>query len=155
MSYLELAGRRFPLVGVILPVHPEREASEWNRSLGFEKSYYSRWFYIPAENGVLFQLEYTNRKRPEDGWTLHLYARTIEENRLDEEPMYLLHPVTLLEQRLIAYPWGEPFGAFYWTNAEEGWLVEHIDRLSRLPYDEPPGLPARLVPLDYFEGESE
>lgn len=142
-STVEIAGRRFPVVALICPLAPgQRDEGERDRALGGD-----RMAYIPAENGVLFRVE-EYRNEHYHGIDLEPAARTCHLHWHVDEALYLPWSVLVIDGELAASTEARPFCD--WRYAEGDWVVETIDRLSRKPFMQPPGEPARLVPLNYF-----
>ena len=147
-STVTIAGRTFPAVALICPpLDGDDTYSDHERTLASGGGDQSA--YIPAENGVLFGVDYGENERYR-GLSLDLRARTCERVWSVDEWLYLPHDVSLLGGRLVP---GDQ-GVHSWMWAEPGWVVETIDRLSRRPYQEPEGESARLVRLDHFTKES-
>lgn len=135
-SIVTLAERRFPTVGLICPQGPEQSDSRYQRSLGPHALMEWCWVYIPAENGILVYLSAEKS-------TCRLYARTCT---LDSYGgLWLPHDLFIAGGRIQAGNWME------WTGCEPDWLVEHIDRVSGLPYDEPPGPKVELLRLAEYQ----
>lgn len=144
-DYLELAGRRFPTVGLICPESPSN-TDEYDRAMGLVPT--DTVWYIPVENGVLVHLE----KDDEGDWHVYLYARACEQDpfcrAVDEPPIWLPIPVCIYEGELQARPspWRPKEDApWYWDHAEESWLCEHLDRISRMHFKQPEGPQVQLV----------
>lgn len=141
-----IAGRSFPVAMLICPPD-ERQTTDKDRSLGGgSPNDLSR--YVLAENGVLFMVEPDS----DSTWTLALFARTciltLEVDKDDD--LWLPHAVILREGELSALG----SGTYMWSHCEPEWVVETIDRLSRMPFTQPAGPVVRLVPLPELAGAS-
>lgn len=141
-STVEIAGRRFPAVALICPLADDHEESEADRALGSGGGDQS--VYIPAENGLLFQVQEQRNERYH-GIDLYPSARTCEQVHSNDEWLWLPWSVAVIKGRLVA---GK---SNVWCWAEAEWVVETIVRLSRLPFTQPEGPPVQLVSLDYFK----
>ena len=150
MSTATIGARHFPAALVICP--PDNwpvERTEWDRSLG-GGSRFGAQAIIPAENGVLFDVEMMGEDR--SGLSLKLTAATcerVEQGQVDETEtpwIWLPHTVSFVNGDLVP-GW---HGTWEWSSAEPEWVIETIDRLSHKPFEQPPGPLARLVRLDYF-----
>lgn len=151
MRTVTLDGRRFPIVGVICPPDPDgNDRSDWDRSLGTTGD---PDYIIPAENGLLFSLT----RLPSGTWELWLHAPNCKlSEQLPEEPTWLPRLVGLVDGALVVEPDAERHRfrwTCFWTQAEEDWLVETIDRLSRLPLPHADGPRVRLVDPDALSRE--
>jgi len=150
-SEVTIGDRRFPAVALLCPPAPEQPEPAKERVLGEPVRAKYPCVYVPCENGVLIQLQ-----KEDKGVTVMLDARTCE---LDEwrvagpnagpDKLWLPQPVCILAGKvgkwldrrgLLAGPW-------HWDSADEWWVVEHIDRVSVMPYTEPEGPPVRLMRL--------
>ena len=154
MDYVAIAGRRFPAVGLICPqVEGDEVLSDEDRSLGLSPG--DEAHYVPTENGLLVEVSPMGEGREH---LLHLMvrARTCElfvEPIPGGQPERLWTPwlLGLLDGRLVPVPSVAcgvvvpPRPTWWWANAEPEWVVEHIDRLSRMPLVPPAGPEARLV----------
>lgn len=148
-STVVLAGRRFPAAGLICPVAPDDpDASERSRALGAcGAAPGDRSAYVTAENGLLIRVDEQANERYH-GLDLDLYARTCELVPAgDELPWWLPWTIGWFGGLLV------PGRSNGWRWAEAEWVVEMIDRLSVLPFEEPDGEPARIVRLDYFAND--
>lgn len=150
MDYLELDGRRFPTVALICPQVEGQEPpdSEEDRSLGLTACDTVR--FIPAENGLLIEVEPMGATRP-GLFVVHLRARSCYEYPdSDGTRLWLPQLVSLVDGRLVAGPELSPMvryreGRDWWGSAEPDWICEHIDRMARLPFTQPPGPEVELV----------
>jgi hypothetical protein len=142
-STVEIAGRRFPAVGLICPPEDDRpQESERDRALaagGGDQS-----VYVPAENGVLFRVE-EGRNEHHHGLSLDINARTCRRYYSGGEWLWLPCDVAVIDGELLPGSWSN----WYW--AEPDWVVETIDRLSHKPFTQPDGPLCQLVRLDHFE----
>lgn len=153
-STITIADRRFPAVILICPpTGDDDEDDDLERSLGAtpdapgDKS-----VFVPAENGILFQMEPVDPDRPERGLILSISARTCYPSPdTDGRFYYLPHPVSIKDGK-VAPGRG---GVSIWKNAEPDWVVETIDRLSQAPYVEPEGPLVEMVRLDHFSHAAE
>lgn len=133
---MELAGRRFPTVTVICPPYEDEDVSDAQRSLGYEQD---NAYYIPAENGLLFEVEWIEWPTGTVRWSLHLLARScILHRHGDDENIYLPHDVYLVHGSELRTGINTG-GIKSWTDCELDWVVETIDRLSRKPFTQPDG----------------
>lgn len=163
---VEFGGRTFPTVTVICPPQDGEDTSEWDRSLGAGKD---NAFYVPSENGLLFEIEWTERRDGSLMWSLHLLTSTCEllwaGPHSEDEPPYIYLPMSvyLHDGELTAVPrppdlrrqW--PFNAHgitTWEDADPEWIAETIDRLAHKPFRPPQGPKARLVAKDDVEKAS-
>lgn len=152
-STLTLAGRRLPAVGVVCPIGPGPDNSRPERTLSALNAGHEPFPHIevvvPTENGVLVQLAWF-KDRP--GLIVQLGARTCELTPSDDDPIWLPIPLAVVAGRIEATSRTD-LGKYLlvkhliWRDAEPDWVVEHIDRVARLPYDEPPGPRVELVRL--------
>lgn len=99
--------------------------------------------FIPTESGFLIGIEVDHKS---NNTFVRLMARTCIEFFDQWEPMWLPYSLGMVNGRLIWDRYSD------WRNCEEWWIVEHIDRLSRLPYDEPPGPLCELMRLNEIKG---
>lgn len=148
-STVTIAGRTFPAVGLICPPIDGQDYDDQDRTLGAGRADQSA--YIPAENGVLFRVEYGENERYR-GLSLDLNARVCEKAWSVDEWLYLPASVVIRAGQLVGGCHVRGIGSWYF--AEPDWVVETIDRLSRRPYTEPEGEPARLVRLDHWTKET-
>lgn len=160
-STVEIGGRRFPAAVAVCPVHESRpDESECDRTLGDGSApvmMYGEWrpavdgVVIPAENGVLVHVEAqvpgrTLRAGQSPGnLATQLWARACyEANPLNEVdgPLWLPYSLHLVQACLVpdgGRGYRSPPGPWCWDDAEPDWLAEFIDRVSRLPFTQPPG----------------
>lgn len=143
-------GRRFPICTVICPATDQDRAAgltDADRSLpgGYDQ------VWIPAENGTLLVVEpATAPAFRGDGGLLSLAVYspictlTLDFNP-DDPPIWLPQGLVVMNNQLIS----EKLASIRWKmlqGAEPWWVVEQIDRLSRMPViDVVDGPKARLV----------
>lgn len=145
---ITIAGRRYPSVALICPVHDdEPDVSEWDRALGAAPG--DPMVYVPAENGVLFAVEPDTAPAASPG-NLRLALYTVACYEIDDGAntrMWVPHSVRWQGGALIAGPLS------YWWNAEPEWVAETIDRLSQMRFKIPDGPRVRMVSGSYFDEE--
>lgn len=143
-STVTIADRRYPAVALICPVSDNPNATEEDRALGAcGAAPNDRSVYIPTENGLLLRVE-EGRNESRHGLSLDPCARTCERVQDPDGWLWLPRPVgwfggVLLVGRSNVWYWAEP-----------EWVVEMIDRLSVLPFEQPPGEPTQIVRLNHF-----
>lgn len=155
-STIEIAGVRFPIVGIVCPAAEGTDWSEDDRTLAAGRHYGGYWF-IPAENGVLFEVTQADPCAPafrQGSLSLSLLARTC---RLTDagggEESWLPHAVGIVKQGLIGLDYRNTnglLGAVHggtWDDCDHEWVAETIQRLSAKPYAPPPGPEVRLIRL--------
>jgi hypothetical protein len=146
-STVTFGGRRFPAVCVICPPIEGQPDSEWDRMLGGRgsptvgraKGVVHHQVMIPCENGILVAVEAVNDR---EGFSVHLYSRASQLTS-SNDILWLPYTVSLLDGGLAA-SWA---GVWWWRDAEPEWTVELIDRVSRMPFTQPPGPQVRLITL--------
>jgi hypothetical protein len=154
-SVIDIDGQRFPAAVVVCPPHAnDPDEPDWERSLGCSLQH---GVYIPAENGVLFIVQYGHHPGPgtpdPTAITLSMDARTCyEETPADDRPLWLPHSVELVGGDLIAIgaKWTRAFagGVGTWSNGEPEWVAETIRRLSVKPLTGLDGPQVQLFRLD-------
>lgn len=140
MSTTEIAGRRFPSCALVCPPADDDKLSDWSRSLALDESE----VFIPAENGLLFQVQSTPK-----GWNLNLYSPTCYLYDVgDGFPVWLPFPVAIVGGALVGVPHAHGYrmpGPWDWREADDEWLVEFIDRIAAKPFSPPDGPRVRMV----------
>jgi hypothetical protein len=125
-STVEIAGREFPCVGLICPLHPlEQPTTDADRSLGgpgggkMLERHFDAW--IPFENGIIAFVTKIKDRESIAEIALHV-ANCEEHHQPDGDKMVWLYlPI--------------PFyfnGIQSWRNAEPEWTVELLHRVSKL-----------------------
>lgn len=108
----------------------------------------SSWaIYIPAESGVLFEVEYQHST---DWLSLHLYSPALRKH-----PARMVSPgdpsrgpqTMMVDGRRIVRWRAVASGPWYWEPCEVDWLAEQITRLSTYEVDRLTGARARLLPI--------
>lgn len=149
---LNLAGRRFPLVGIVCPRAEGDADPDWHRSLGVDDP---QW-HVPAENGVLFAVEAIQRGG-DVVYDLAMYSAACCLVIDHDDEYWLPTPVYLHNGDLHAQPWGSLAdgrillhpGVHEWRGADADWVAETIDRLGRKPFTVDEDAPrVRLVAAD-------
>ena len=142
-SEVTLGDRRFPACALICPQDDvDALRSAWDRSLGGPGSLPS--VFIPGENGVLVEIE-----EFETGLVVALYSRTCERVDTPAEWTWLPHALSIVHNHIGVFldRRGLIQGPYRWEGCDEWWVVEHIDRVTSMPYTEPNGPRAELVRL--------
>lgn len=153
MRTVTLDGRRFPLVGVVCPPDPDGiERTDWNRSLGTTGD---PDYIVPAENGLLFSLT----RLPAGTWELWLHSPACKlVTQPPDTPVWLPRIVGLVDGALRVEADDDDRRTWrwtcFWTGADEDWLVEHMDRLSRMPVPRAAGPRVRLVDPDALQPDA-
>jgi hypothetical protein len=153
-STVKLGGRHFPAVGLLCPPVEGHEEPPDQRLLGGPSIQPNPAqlgprveVYVPAENGVLIELSQYEVRRGGLTLSIHLYARTctlIE----SQNPLWLPQRLSVFGGRIARET--DNFlhsGWWAWDNAEPEWACEHIDRLSKMAYDQPDGPQVELINL--------
>lgn len=141
-STIDLAGHSFPLVGLVCPGDPPADRnSEFDRSLGVRDLPYG-YRYIPAENGILFELDGSP-----DNLCMALVTIACRLETSSDCRLWLPIPVGLVDGELVT---GQHRSAYLlnWHHAEPEWLAETITRLSTKSFDVPAGPRALMVDPD-------
>lgn len=102
---------------------------------------------IPCESGLLFQLDWCDAT--ETAYQMQLLARTCELTKISE-PLWLPHfmCINVKVPAVTVLPYPDMNGSpWFWEGADPEWVVEHIDRVSKMPFVEPPGPRVRLISL--------
>lgn len=158
MTALHLAGRRFPVVGLIYPSDGEtycghdyghgphegpRERSRYQRSIGDDRN----GWYIPCENGLLILVE--NEWFRSGRWALSvaLYSRHCS-LMVDSCGCSMCLPASMLTLDGRIGPSAFGLRGHYWSDADPEWAVELIDRVSVMPVDEPDGPIVEIIGVD-------
>ena len=129
-STLTFAGRPWPVVAVVCPDEgSERSVSE--RTLGSDLAS----FYIPLENGLLVNLDLSER-----GWEMWVNSR-----HCAPEPMegYLLPLIMVVNGRVVRRIGGK----CHWSRVEPEWVNEFIERLMTFEVEPQDGPTVTLQPL--------
>ena len=101
--------------------------------------------YIPCENGAFVAVE-TYEHKP--GYAVTLHARACQQSPWDNTHLWIPYFVGIDHGKLVAQERFLDLGCpWRWDDAEADWIVELIDRVSRMPFDQPPGPEVRLIPL--------
>ena len=156
-STVTLAGRRFPATNAICPpTGPDDPDTELDRILaghggpGTVGASISFEVLIPAENGVLVAVELDDKY----GYKMTLHSRTCRPEPWDDTEIMIPYFVSIVGSELVVNqprtrrgPFVPPVGVWRWDNADPEWIVEFIDRISRMPFTQPPGPEVRLISL--------
>jgi hypothetical protein len=136
LSLVRLGERTYPACLLVCPDDEEYpELDRWNRHLGGDFRLTMNAI-IPTESGVCVNVDM-------DKSTGLLYctlmARTCYRSHAwpDDIWMWLPHSVTYN-------------GIWNWPRCELWWLIEHIERVAQMNYEEPEGPHCELVRLDHF-----
>lgn len=153
-SMITIADRNFPACILICPPTEDNDFEEWDLALGVPPN--DTALIIPSENGVLIQVEQV----PEwdNTFKVDLLTRVCRPGyHFNEKCIWLPMSVVLMDNgTLEVEPVGFPHvGTSFWIHAEDWWVVEHIDRISRLPFKEPEGVQSRIVKLNYFKEDQD
>lgn len=163
-STVIIGGRRFPAVGLVCPEEAEPPTEgRWDRVLGgpgvptepypFE----GLSVYVPLENGVLVDVESGRGMNPHaDTLYVMLYARTCEWSTSPHgEGLWSPHMMARVGKQIVKnklpapnrlnMPY--PRELWNWSDAEEEWVAEHLDRLAKLECLTPEGPPVELIRL--------
>jgi hypothetical protein len=138
-SVVRIGGREYPASWLVCPPGPDQDDDVADRTLGGDNELLTD-AYIPLESGLLVEVEVEYRNRV----SCRLYARTC----VLEPPFGPQDTALWLPQRLRLDGRQIRLGQETWDWCEDWWLIEHLDRLAGLPYEEPPGPPCELVPLN-------
>jgi len=145
-SEVTLGDRRFPACALICPPD-DVGGTDWDRSLGGMEVPGYPYAYVPGENGILVEIAQEPDSR---SYAVHLYSRTCEHAETPSgEWTWLPQALSIVQNRIGVHKDSRGLiqGAWHWDRADEWWVVEHIDRVTQLPYDEPPGPRVQLVRL--------
>jgi hypothetical protein len=152
-STVVIDDRHFPAVAVICPPlegDPDPGTDE-DRMLGGHggpgiTNTVSDQVYIPCENGVFVAVEdFENQP----GYVITLHSRACLQQPWDNSRIWIPYSVSIVDGRLVATSdlLSLSRAAWRWEGAEPEWTVELIDRVSRMPFTQPPGPEVRLIPL--------
>ena len=153
-STVVIADRRFPAVAVVCPpvAGSDDPGTDQDRTLGGHggpgvTNTVSDQVMIPCENGVLVGVE---DFEDQPGYVVTLHARACQQQPWDDTHIWVPYFVAIAGGTLVAAnngihdmldaPWR-------WDGAEPEWTVELIDRVNRMPFTQPSGPEARLIPL--------
>lgn len=130
-STVTINGRRFPAVAVITPIDGSPNRTRYDRLLGPPSC-----VYIPCENGVMIGVE-RDEFLPE--YSVWLSAHQCSLDFFDHQPSLFPTFMEIRARALVPVLNFRALGPFSWSGASSEWLVEHIDRVGRLPCTLPDG----------------
>lgn len=143
-STVTLAGRTFPAVGLICPQDGDVK-DRHSRLLGGPIGRAGFQAVIPAENGVITVIEVTAGRPAVD---VALWAATCDLNTFpNDSPKWLPVQLCIARRAIGRIPFRPRGVEWQWNGADPEWVVEFIDRVSRLPFDEPGGPRCEMIRL--------
>lgn len=128
-STITIAHRTFPAAAVVF--REPAEHSEWDRTLGgytHLATYHD--ILIPSENGVLINVSWSERQPEPVTIEVCVYAPRAE--HFFEADRYALPLLSVRHGQLERLSRMRP-APWHWASNDHEWVVEHIERLGRLP----------------------